>query len=151
MTERTMAERGPNDGERSFRERRRSLWKLVGIGVGGGLLIGMVGGAAAAFVEIRGSELPRWAGWLLWPVILGGIWWFVDYSRRYFARVDELDVQDNLWGGMIGAYAMIMGMPCWYLLARAGQVPAPTPWGLWVLTMAAMCLAYGARKWRAMR
>lgn len=71
---------------------------------------------------------------------------FIWFCREYFRRVDELDLQDNLWSSLIGFYAFSVALPVWAVLHELHQLPAPDAWMLWGLSAVAATLAYGWRK-----
>ena len=135
------------EGERRLRANRKRFWGWIGKGV----LLAMGMGAIAGF--LRGSFQgwhagETWIGWMMWPVLAGSAVLFVWFCREYFRRVDELDLQDNLWSSLIGFYAFFMALPAWALLHEVHQLPAPDVWTLWGLSAVAITLAYGWRKLR---
>jgi Na+-driven multidrug efflux pump len=150
MTEHAMTEpdASPGVGERAFRENRKRLWRLVWLGVGISFCIGLASGFIAGFTEGWENAGGSAISWIVWPVLAIGIWGFVLFTRGYFRRVDELDVQDNLWASLIGLYFYLAALPCWMLLHKVGQLPPPDHWILWGATFLSACIAYGWRKLR---
>ena len=146
MTVTTMTEQGI--GERRLAEKRRKFRRLIvqGVVVGmvGGIVVGFVGGFTKGWQDAGGGAI----GWLLWPVLAVTIIVFARYCRDYFRRVDELDVQDNLWASLIGLYAFIVALPSWHALNLVGQLPPPDAYALWVIAIATAALAYAWRKLR---
>ena len=146
MTGTIMVDRGV--GEERLRERRRRFWRLVaqGVAVGGvaGLVVGFVGGFSKGWQDAGGATI----GWVLWPVLAIVLAVFSRYCVKYFRRVDELDVQDNLWASLIGLYGFLVGLPSWHALHLVGQLPPPDLYVLYALTIAVACVAYGWRKIR---
>lgn len=153
MTEWTMTdpESGHSLGEQALHDRRRQFWRMVRnallASLGVGVLIGLVVGVSVALNERGGADVR----WVLWPVSAAALVGFAQFTRYYFTRVDELDLQDNLWSSLIGLYFFICAMPGWAMMHRVGQAPPVDAWWLWGATLIVTAAAYGWRKWQGLR
>jgi hypothetical protein len=85
---------------------------------------------------------------LVWPALGLTIAVFAWYSAVYFRRIDELDLQDNLWASLIGLYVYLVALPAWYFLHDLGQLPPINHWIIYMATVAAATIAYCVRKFR---
>lgn len=136
-------------GERKLRENRKRFWRMVGWGLAGGAAIGVVAGILAGFIRAHHGAGGAPIGWLIWPVLAGALFFFVRYSIVYFRRVDEVDLQDNLWSSLVALYGVIVALPLWSVLHEIGQAPRPDAWVLWHLALALALATYSWRKLRA--
>ncbi len=135
-------------GERKLRDSRKRFRKLVWMGLGIGVALGMTAGIVTGYSQAAQRAGDSGIGWLAWPVLIISAAIFAWYSRTYFRRIDELDLLDNLWASLIGLYAFVMLFPALAMLHEIGQVGPPRVEPLWWATIAAAAIAYGWRKLR---
>lgn len=133
----------PGEGEKRLRTQRKKFWRLVGAGVGIGLVAGLVFGFMGGYAQDRAIS-PL----LVWPALGLTIAVFVWYSAVYFRRIDELDLRDNLWASLIGLYVYLVALPAWYFLHDLNQLPPINHWAIYLTTFAAATIAYCVRKFR---
>ena len=136
------------EGERLHAQQRKRFWRLMG----GLMLVGFATGLAtsiASHAGTDGSDLPLWAKALgtaavalVALVVTFGSW-------RFFAKVDEVEVLDNLWASLVGFYAYGTLFPCWWVLWRLRIAPAPDQMVIFGVVIVVACAAYGIRKWNA--
>lgn len=131
------------EGEQRLKRRRRQFWMLVAAGIGLGMAMGFVMGFMGGIHQYRPVS-PL----IIWPAVGVSLVLFVWYCAAYFRRIDELDLQDNLWAGMIGLYFYIVVLPLWFFLNDMGQLPQINHWVVWTATMIVTLATYGWRKWR---
>ncbi|WP_338244981.1 hypothetical protein [Aurantiacibacter hainanensis] len=128
-------------GEQRLESRTRRLWTFCALGMAATIAIGLGSGYAAALYEE--GALPGWLIVVLWGLALVSFTWF---TWGYFRRVDELDVMDNLWAGMIGLYFYCVGLPTWLAFAHIGIAPPMDDVLLYVAVAVVTGIAYGLRK-----
>ncbi len=92
-------------GEERLKKRKRSFWTFVGLGMIIAAAAGFGSGLIGSYVE-RG-EIPVWVLFSSMFVIAAGLCWF---SYRYYMRIDEVDLEDNLWANTFGCYAYIISV-----------------------------------------
>ena len=132
-------------GEQRLERRRAALWRFSLIGMAVAAVLGFAGSFGMALVE-KGS-LPASVVYLTTGVVLAFFLWF---TVAYIRRVDELDLLDNLWAGLIGLYFYLVAFPIWNTLASFELSPPVDHWVIYFGTAIVMFLGYGARKlhWR---
>lgn len=128
-------------GEERLRSRRRKFARYCLLAFAVALVAGMASGYIGALVA-QGT-LPRGLIYGTTAVFLLAFTWF---TRDYLRRVDEFDLLDNLWAGLIGFYVFFAGFPIWNSLHQFGLAPPVDNWLLWGGTTTAMFLAYFVRK-----
>jgi hypothetical protein len=139
----------PGDGERLHNERRKRLWRTIGILGGAGAIGGFISGFVMGHNEARSQDIPdAWRTVAAAGLIIGAI--VAAYgSWRFFKVVDEVEVADNLWGSMIGYYVYALTLPTWFALAWLDRAPPVDHWVIFFASMAAALAVYGWRKWQA--
>ncbi len=128
-------------GEARLKARTRKFWSFCALGFGVALAVGFVTGSAGSLYEA--GTLPGWLIYTLWGVALAGFGWF---TWEYFRRVDELDLMDNLWAGIIGFYFYMVAFPSWLMFHDIGLVREPDQVVIYLATVFVMFAAYGLRK-----
>ncbi|WP_394269521.1 hypothetical protein [Qipengyuania sp.] len=131
----------PLSGEARLRQKRRRFIGWVAAMGAGFAILGFATGYSQAAAE--GGRLP---GWIIIPLIAAAVIGLVLFSASYFRRIDEVDLQDNLWSSLIGLYYYLAAFPAWHLLHMAGYVAEPSHWVLWGSTALVATAAYVARK-----
>lgn len=137
------------EGERLEAARRKRFWRILGWLAFAGFIGGLIFGGTFAILgngTIAATVIPP-------TVIVGAvviaITGFVYGTWRFFASVDELELQDNLWGSLIGFYAYSTVFPFWWLLWKAGVTVEPHDWAIFVISLISATAVYFWRKWRA--
>lgn len=138
-----MMQSEPLSGEARLRARRTKFILFVGAGIAIAFIGGVFSGVFAALIE--DAVIPAWTIWPLLAAVVAGFSWF---TYRYYQKVDELDLADNLWANTFGLYFYIFAAPTWFLLNHLGQVPPPHHLGLLLATIGVAMLAYLIRKLR---
>ncbi|MFN2100730.1 hypothetical protein [Altererythrobacter sp. MF3-039] len=128
-------------GEQRLKSRRNRFFRFCAIGFFGAGLVGFFSGYAAD--SVADGSFPPWALVVFVALAVAGFVWF---SWDYFRRVDELDVMDNLWAGMIGLYFYIVAFPVWHVFYDAGVLSQPHQWTLYLATLAVSMGTYLLRK-----
>lgn len=128
-------------GEARHKSRRNAFIKYVAIAFAVALVAGIVTGAGAAMTNL--GKLPLWLIAAVWLVVVAVFIWF---SRDYFRRIDELDLQDNLWACTIALYANMIVYGSWYLFNEAGALGEPDAGIIFWITFAVVVVAYFARR-----
>lgn len=138
MTDKTKTELS---GEARLQARRARFWRFCFIG----FAVALVFGGLTGYLQdhVRDGTVPLWVMVALWVVLVAGFAW---YTVGYFRRVDELDLQDNLWAAMIGFYFFAAALPSWLLFHDLDVFPEPNSIIIYAATMAVMFAAYGLRK-----
>ncbi|MEE4539686.1 MAG: hypothetical protein V2J51_14495, partial [Erythrobacter sp.] len=88
------------------------------------------------------GDVPRY---IIFPLIALSVLAFIWFSYRYYARIDELDLFDNLWANTFGIYAYAIVTFVWYILAEAGVVAQVDYISVFVITLIVTTLTYLAR------
>ena len=132
-------------GEQRLKARRSSFVRYLAIVMAASLAMGFATGRIEKLIQ-SGALAP----WVMIVVITLLVAFFAWFAVDYFKRVDELDMQDNLWSSLIAFYFFLVAAPTWLFLHEAGLVPQPDLWVIWAVTVAFSLAVYGARKlgWR---
>ena len=135
------ANNAQESGETRHRKHKNAYWTFVGLGIVAALVAGLASGTISAQVEQ--GLLPDWAifGILTVTAIL-----FVWFSFKFYTKVDELDLMDNLWGNTFGLYAYVIVLTGWMALHQAGVAGPPVQWLILMVTIAVALIAYTARR-----
>lgn len=134
----------PGEGERLEAEGRRRFWRMIRNMALAGFPIGLVGGFLFAWQEDHGS-VPDWAVVLL---VLAGAAGLLISTVLFFRRVDELELQDNLWGSTVGFYFYATLFPAWWALWMLDVTREPHGLLIYAASLLAGFVGYGWRKWR---
>ncbi len=128
-------------GEERLRRRKAAFWRYMTLA----FAVAMIAGLASGFLTEMADEgaLPNWVPLLAWVVIVLGMVWF---TRDYFRRVDELDLQDNLWAHLYGTYAAAAIWTTWYLVADLQLAQHPSGGTTMFILFASVLTVYGLRK-----
>jgi uncharacterized membrane protein YfcA len=134
-------------GEARERAQRRKFWAVLGIITLVGMTVGAVLGYQFAHHDFDPdaalSAIPPWlivsAALLYVLSVSWGTW-------RFVKVIDEVELQDNLWGSTAGFYFYGLAFPLWWGLWTAGLVPEPNDWAMFIATVVAGMLVYGMRK-----
>lgn len=146
MMGRTVIEpRGP--GEAANASKRRTLWIIIGVLFASGFVLGLSG--ALFENETDGGwmtgTLPPWFALV---AALGTAFALIVGSWVFYARIDELERQDNLMAGAVGANLMMIGYPLWFILWKGGWVIEPQHEVLFVTLFVTTMATYLYRKFR---
>ncbi len=132
-------------GEQRLRQRKSAFWRFTTLA----FIVAVIAGMASGFLTGLAEEgaLPVSVPLLAWVAIIGGMAWF---TRDYFRRVDELDLQDNLWAHLYGIYAFGAIWSTWYIMADLDLASYPTSGASVLLLMVSVFSVYALRKlgWR---
>ncbi|WP_340587665.1 hypothetical protein [Erythrobacter alti] len=128
-------------GESRLKARRRKFWRYFMIAMVMSAGAGMLSGIASSMYE--DGELPLWVPVSATIVIIAGLSWF---TWDYFRRIDEIDLQDNLWANTFGAYAGVITYLGWWFFADLGLVTQPTALGIILVMFVTTMAVYGLRK-----
>ncbi|MCY7338570.1 MAG: hypothetical protein LH465_01200 [Sphingomonas bacterium] len=143
-----MTEQG--EGERIEARRRRTFWMSLGVLMIGGALAGLFTGIAAG-----GSDLEPDAIWARVPqplavAITGALLIAFSYATwRFYKAIDEVELADNLWGSTASYYLYATLFPLWWALGKAGVLPEPNDWAIYLIALGGGGVVYLWRKWRA--
>lgn len=137
------------EGERLEARRRRLFWISVGILVAAGAILGFFTGATAAIKGLAYDEI--WSA-IPAPLAIGLIAVFVSAffygCWRFYKAIDEVELVDNLWASTASYYLYAVLFPVWWVLGKAGILPEPHDWAIYLAALAGGMLIYGWRKWR---
>ena len=138
------------EGERLEARRRRLFWISVGILVAAGAILGFFTGATAAIKGLAYDEI--WSA-IPAPLAVGLIALFVAAffygCWRFYKAIDEVELVDNLWASTASYYLYAVLFPVWWVLGKAGILPEPHDWAIYLAALVGGMLIYGWRKWRA--
>lgn len=150
MKDRMMTDGNTPPTRRRMSPRQRRYWTSLGIG-------GVVGGIVGAWMVIdqpdgrsafeMANTGPLSAGF----AIGASIFWTLGVaiaSIVYHRSIDDHEEHAWLWAGLWGWYAFIFTAPVWWVLHRAGQLPAPDVMILFIVSMLANGVAYLWLKFR---
>lgn len=147
MTGATMARSDMGTGEAAERARTRRRWAVTG----GLFLVGLPIGFFAGRLEegdrsgFMTGTLPPWFAVLAAVVTVVAI---VGGSVLFYRGVDELEKRDNRIATVMGANALMVTYPAWYLLWRGGLAGEPRHEALFILLFATTAVTYAVIKLR---
>lgn len=132
-------------GVAAARARRLRLFVICGLLAGVG---GVIGFFSAMFEREGGGFLEGIpAIWAIaasivtvLAIVIGG--W------RYHLATDELDRRDSLWASAMAMNVYLLFYACWYFWWKGGVTPEPSHEIVFIVTLAALLLAYGYKKIR---
>ncbi len=130
-------------GEERLKKRKRSFWTFVGLGMIIAATAGFGSGMIGSYVE-RG-EIPVWVLLTSMFVIATGLCWF---TYRYCMRIDEVDLQDNLWANTFGLYAYIISVMSIMVLEDSQIIEPVGHFPISVITIAVVLIVYLIRRMR---
>ena len=128
-------------GEARLKTRRRKFFRYFTIAMIVAAAAGLLSGLATSMYE--DGALPIWVPILATIVVVAGFVWF---SWDYFKRIDEIDLQDNLWANTIGMYVGVITFAAWWFVADLGLVDTPPAIAIVGIMFAATMVVYGLRK-----
>jgi hypothetical protein len=139
-----MPETRDKSGEAFERRQRRGWYKALGASIVAGLATGL-GYSLAVKDDFFGGRLPPWfaigvAALYLAMMVAGTV-----AVRR---TTDELERHNNLWGLGMGASAVMLIYPPWWMLWRGGLVGEPSHTALFLLLVAISTFFYLWKKYR---
>lgn len=128
-------------GEARLKARRNKFWTFVFAA----LVVAAIAGFASGFLValIEDGSVP---GLAVIPILVITVSGFVWFSYRYYKKVDELDLADNLWANTFGIYFFIITPAGWQMLHDAGLTGPPHLWTIWIGGILVAGIAYGIRK-----
>lgn len=143
-------ELGPGEARTRTRLRRQIAFLGISVVVGA-----VIGGLTGVFDQGDGNLFAGdWDKLRLHPAIailiallLG--FGFIILPIRGFRQIDEFKRENNFIGFTGGCLAVIAGFPIWASLHAGGMLPAPHPFGVWLLGFAGMMASYFYARWRA--
>ncbi len=128
-------------GEARLKSRRYRFLRYCAIGYVLAVALGFITGFAQdLFAQ---GTLPAWMLFALWGLALAGFSWF---TVGYFRRVDEVDMQDNLWACLVAFYFYAVAFPSWYLFEQLGLAPPANQIAIYMASGAVLVVTYLARK-----
>lgn len=139
-----------NQGETREAKRRRTWWRSLTVGI-----VGMGAVPVILFVFGRVNQvapghlvdaLPAWAMISLLALFFVS---FVISSWLYFRIIDELELENNLWGGSIGYLTFVLLFRSWSWLAAKGIVPERNDWAIYFTCGIVAVLVSGYRRLRS--
>jgi len=128
-------------GEARLKARRNKFWTFVLAASVVAAIAGFASGFLIALIE--DGSVPRFAAIPILVIAASGFVWF---SYRYYKKVDELDLADNLWANTFGIYFFIITPAGWQILNHAGLTGPPDLWTIWIGGILFAGIAYGIRK-----
>ena len=136
LTENIMDE-FPDTQKRPLTPRAKRYWgSLIGSGFLGAAISLLLLPISLEVGEIVGSgkgniadpflaPINPWMAALIAALWLGGL---LVTCRIFYRSLDEYEERDYLWAGLIGWYAMVLGIPAWHVLWMGRLAP---PVGIW--------------------
>ncbi len=137
------------EGERLEAARRRRFWRILGWLAFAGFVAGLVFGGTYAYLGSGSPAVTVFPPVIIVAAVAVAMAGFLYGTWRFFASVDELELQDNLWASLIGFYVYSTVFPTWWLLWRAGVTGEPHDWAIFAVTLVTATAVYFWRKWRA--
>lgn len=128
-------------GEQKLVRRRRAFFLFVIFGLVVAAGAGLASGLVTAKVEQ--GLIPEWAVYTMLAATAAGFIWF---GYRYYHRIDELDLMDNLWANTVGIYVYVIITFVWMALDQAGIASPPQHLPILISTIVASGLAYLIRR-----
>jgi hypothetical protein len=137
-----------NTGAAKYRAKQRRFWMIYAAAVLGFCILGGVMGFPVGYAEGMGAPVqefvPAPVAWALVALLLIGFWAF---SYFYFTRVDEVEVQHNLWANSTGLYFYFSVYGSWLALDLLGAAPAVDGLIVFGATWAVILIAYTVRRY----
>ena len=137
-----------NTGAAKYRAKQRRFWMIYAVAALGFGILGGVMGFPVGYAEGIGAPVqdfvPAPLAWALVAILLIG---FLAFSYFYFTRVDEVEVQHNLWANSIGLYFYFSIYGAWLALYLLGAVPAVDGLIVFGATWAVIIFAYTVRRY----
>jgi hypothetical protein len=132
-------------GEAKLKKRRAAFLRYLAIALAVSVVVGLASGALASTIAMGAVPNAVMIGVLV--VVVAGFSWF---TRDYFRRIDEVDLQDNLWANTFGFYTYLVTLGSWYLLHDIGMMAEPQQYIIFAISCSALVISYGIRKlgWR---
>ena len=133
-------------GERMGRVRRRRWWLSLAVITAAAVVAGIV----ADTIALRGRDLMSTISPLALVVLVAAIVLAFAYGCWLMTRaLDEVELNDNLWGGIAGLYVYMLGFPSWWLLWKGGVTGEPNDWVVYLVSLSVASLVYGFRRVRS--
>jgi len=135
-----------NVGERRERQKRNRR-------AGYYVVLASLGGVVGFVFGLYESDAPIWAGGNIpshIAVILAVITVVAMLGGCLFlkSRVDEVELQNNLYAGAWAAMVVLIGYPPWYLLWKGQLLPEPSHIAMFLTLYGVLTIAYLYRKFR---
>ncbi|MEP3051333.1 MAG: hypothetical protein ABJP48_09540 [Erythrobacter sp.] len=131
----------PASGEEMLKSKRRSFWRYIALSMVLAMFAGLIGGVLNQ-LYLHG-DVPLFIPLAAIAVVAIGFLWF---SFDYFRRVDELDLQDNLWSHMVGFYGGLAFFGVWFFCADLGLADQPTALPVLAVMLVVTFITYLLRK-----
>lgn len=129
----------PTGEEREAKVRRRFWLLTAGIS-----LVGFFSGFFSGnFFDETGATVDPIFAVLFIGAMLSAI---IALTVLYVRSVDELELSDQLWSGLLGLYFFMAAQPAWWLLHKVGIAPPIDPWAVYFATVAFSFAVYLYRK-----
>ena len=125
MTKQTMTpppEAGPGEAAARAQARRMTSWFAILLAIGG--VIGMITALLephAASIMSGGTVPPLFA---IAAAVVTAVATVIG-TRYLYTIADELELHNNMVAGAVGANALLLGYPVWFLLWKGGVAPEP--------------------------
>jgi hypothetical protein len=137
-----------NTGAAKYRAKQRRFWIICAAALLGFGILGGVMGFPVGYAEGKGAPVqdfvPAPVAWALVAILLIG---FLAFSYFYFTRVDEVEVQHNLWANSYGLYFYFSVYGSWLALELLGAAPAVDGLIVFGATWAVIVIAYTLRRY----
>lgn len=125
-------------GERLSRSRRQSWWLAAAMYTGSAVIAGTLARKLLLAPDVgAGLSQAALVAWIAIAVI-----GFTAGCLLYLRAMDEVEIRDNLVGGIGGLYVYVIGFPTWWLLWRGGAAPAPNAWVIYLSSLGVAALVY---------
>lgn len=138
------------DGEELHEKHRKRFWRTLGIaslaGMPVGIAVGFGAGLSKGDRNYFWSWAPDWAVLFLLSFSIATIFYG---SWKFMRSIDEVELQDNLWGSFAAYGAYVLLFPAWWVLGKAGITAEPDDWTIFFVALGAGLAFYLWRKWRA--
>ena len=138
------------DGEELHEKHRRRFWRTLGIAVVAGMPIGIAAGFGAGLSKGDYEFFWSWApDWLVLLLLSFSVATILYGSWKFMGSIDEVELQDNLWGSFVAYGAYVLLFPAWWVLGKAGITTEPNHWAIFLIVLTIGFGYYLWRKWRA--
>ncbi|MDQ3140195.1 MAG: hypothetical protein M3Q15_05665 [Pseudomonadota bacterium] len=135
-----------DSGTKAERSRSRKWWTVMALVAASGFAAGAIDGTVSTtdggFMQ---GALP---GWLAIAIAISYLVSIVVGTIAYKRYSDELDIQANIWGSAVGASALLLTYPVWWILWRGQLVGEPVHETLFLLMFGSALLGYLWKKYR---